>query len=340
MYYLRVALGLIQIGLHVILAYDVFQVRELLISLSKLKDFPGNNDRSQYIGNMTRIIVGVIILLLMSQALKMINLAIGLHKSHHRQIMTSGILDIFNMVFFVNIVVLCYLTNGSFTKNPEFTPGDIRHIFGIVLSIASCALTFLLVSKYRQLDTLPLPNISLLYKLRVFLGLFQVASIFLITKIGNLSQEYKREESCLQEVIDKITQASGNKYNLNGLKLLVNICRKISLVCITFVAIECFRKTILAVGLHKNNPVVILASETLTILVLSLLGWLIFLLKETELLNASTSEITYEYKPSNIINPPSEIVTCGMLITTSIVSTTLCLILSFKLVRQSRNAIA
>ena len=266
------------------------------------------------------------ILLIANQSIKMLNLAFGLHKNHQRQIKISGILDILNVVFFVATIVIYYLPNVNYTNDPDIKHLDIRHACGIVLSIASCALTFLLVSKLRQLDSLPSPNISLLYKLRVVLGLSQVGSIVILTIIGYTSQAAKISVRYLQDRIDRLTGYLEYNDDIERLKVVINLIHTTYLVSIALVAIQCFRKTILAVGLHKNNPFVISAAGIFEIIVISLFGWLFFLLKQLEQPGQPSAPFIERAYISGIAFAISGILSCFSL--------------SFKLFKQSRNAVA
>ena len=329
LYNLRVCLGLIQVGLIILLPFDGFQLDLLIESLSRYRDEDESKipeefyDQYQYQLKMTRFATSVIILLIANQSIKMLNLAFGLHRNHQRQIKFSGILDFLNVVFFVVFIVICHLPNAiTYTLERE----DIHHACGIVLSIASCALTFFLVSKLRQLDSLPSPNTSLLYKLRIVLGLSQVASIVILTLIGYLSQTLKDFAGYLQESIDELPGYPKNNNDVETIKVAINLLHTSSLVCTALVAIQCFRKTILAVGLHKNNPFIISAAGILEIIVISLFGWLFFLLKQL--------------KQAAQLDDPYFERTYGFGIAFAISGAIGCFSLSFKLFKQSRNAVA
>ena len=328
LYNLRVCLGLIQVGLIILLPFDGIYLDLFMTSLSRYRNEDESKipkefyDQFQYQLKMLRLVTSVMILLIANQSIKMLNLAFGLHKSHHRQIKISGILDLLNVVFFVALIVIYHLPNTIYSYNRKRQ--DILHACGIVLSIASCALTFVVVSKLRQLDSLPSPNTSLLYKLRIFLGLSQVPSIVILTLIANLSQGFKDFGSFLQEDIDKSTGHSEGY--VESIKVVINLLHTGYLVCTALVAIQCFRKTILAVGLHKNNPFVISAAGLLEIIVISLFGWLFFLLKQ---LNQADQ-----------LQDPYLERTYGFGIAFAISGAIGCFILSFKLFKQSRNAVA
>ena len=119
--------------------------------------------------------------------------------------------------------------------------------------------------------------VSLLYKLRVVLGLFQVASVVILTDIGMFCLGFRRLERIYR---DRITGKPGFDDDVESMKVIVTFYHNSYLICAALVAIQCFRKTILAVGLHKNNPFVISASGILDIIVVSLFGWLSFLINK------------------------------------------------------------
>ena len=332
LYNLRVCLGFIQVGLIILLTFNGLEVDEFTTIVSyyrkmdKLEIPQPLYDLYQHKLTMATIVCCVMIPI---QSIKMLNLAFGLHRNHQRQIKISGTIDLLNVVFLMAFLVIYHLPNDSFTEDFKIERRDIVHACGIVLSIASCALTFFLVSKLRLLNSLPSPNNSLLYKLRIFLGLSQVASIVILTLSGSFSQGFNTSAHFLQEIIDKGTEGSQSNSNVEAMKALANIYHNIYLVSIALITIECFRKTILAIGLHKENAVVISLSGTLEVIVVSLFGWLFFLFYKVY-----GTESSY-----GVLSDPVVEGTYGFGIGISIASAIICFILSFKLVRQSSAAV-
>ena len=281
LYKLRVGLGLIQVGLIILLTLDGAQVSVMRIQLSELeaisRQSPALEESLKSILKSLGGACGVTIILLVSQSVKMLALAVGLHRNKLRLTKMSGIwvMDIAHVILMSILIVL---------NDLKVNKQDISHGFGIALSIASCCVTFVLVFKLRKLDDISLPKASLLYKLRVALGLVQVGHIVILTLIGLLLQDMKILEKIYKENIDLMAQHAIPEISLviEEVEILARLCNVGFFICLAFIVIQCLRMLILVFGLHKNNPVFISVSGIIDVMNVPLFAWLICLLYKLE----------------------------------------------------------
>lgn len=156
LYNLRVLLVLIQVGLIVILSLDGFLVDNLMILISM------NEDPEDKTIEAATVWFGVGASLIISQCLKIVFFAIGLHLNHIRLMNISTALDVLNTVLFTAMIgvllfigseLLAFQASGHFRdslRDPVF-PFILRHGFGIVFSVISAYGTYVLLSKLRRM---------------------------------------------------------------------------------------------------------------------------------------------------------------------------------------------
>ena len=156
LYNLRVLSVLIQVGLIVILSLDGYLVDNLMILIGT------NEALEENTVNAAIAWWGIGASLVISQCMKIVSLALGLHLNHIRLMKIAATLDALNVALFGAMLgVLLFIGNESLAfqasgqpkgslRDPVF-PFILRYSFGIAFSFMSSWTTYLLVSKLRRM---------------------------------------------------------------------------------------------------------------------------------------------------------------------------------------------